>query len=191
MTITERRFWYFKARELKFGELAVHVYKKSHWKFHSKSFIFLRYKVLKLMHTWMWNKQSRSESDSLTRRYGESVTPWLADTGSRRLPDSPIRGVSDSLTHRYGESATPQLSDMESRRLPDSPIRGVYKRKNNSLRSLCVPDVAGISDSLESIPELVKRFQIRAQTQPRNRFQGTNSASQCSLSPYLWTVREL
>jgi hypothetical protein len=48
-------------------------------------------------------------------------TPRLADMGSRQLPDSPIRRVSDS------------------------PIRGVYKRKNKSLRSLCVPFVAGIS----------------------------------------------
>ena len=32
-------------------------------------------------------------ADSPTRRYGESATPRLADAGSRRLPDSPIRGV--------------------------------------------------------------------------------------------------
>ncbi len=54
-----------------------------------------------------------------------------------RLPNSPIRGVGDSPTHRYGESATPRLTDAGS--------RGVYKRKNKSLRSLCLPVVAGIS----------------------------------------------
>jgi hypothetical protein len=43
-------------------------------------------------------------------------------------------------------------------------MRGVYYRKNNNLRSLCVPVVAGISGSLESIPGLLKRLQIRAQT---------------------------
>jgi hypothetical protein len=42
-------------------------------------------------------------------------------------------------------------------------MHGVYKRKNNSLWSLCVPVVAGISGSLESIPGLLKRFHIRAQ----------------------------
>jgi len=54
----------------------------------------------------------------------------------KRLPDSPIQGVGDSPTHRYGESATPRLTDAGS--------RGVYKR-DKSLRSLCVPVVAGIS----------------------------------------------
>ena len=42
---------------------------------------------------------------------------------------------------------------------PHSPIRGV----DNSLRSLCVPVFAAISGSLESIPGLIKRLQIRAQ----------------------------
>jgi hypothetical protein len=32
-------------------------------------------------------------ADSPTRRYGESATPRLANAGSRRLLDSPIRGV--------------------------------------------------------------------------------------------------
>ncbi len=38
---------------------------------------------------------------------------------------------------QFGESATTRLTDAGS--------RGVYKRKNKSLRSLCVPVVAGIS----------------------------------------------
>ncbi len=42
-------------------------------------------------------------------------------------------------------------------------MQGVYKRQNNSLRSLCVSVFAGISGSLESIPGLLKRLQIRAQ----------------------------
>jgi hypothetical protein len=68
------------------------------------------------------------------------------------------------LTPQLGEmSATPRLADTGSRRLPDSPMRGVYKRKNNSLRSLCVPVVVGISGFWELIPGLLKRFQIRAQ----------------------------
>ena len=45
--------------------------------------------------------------------------------------------TADSPTRRYGESATPRLTDAGS--------RGVYKRKNESLRSLCLPVVAGIS----------------------------------------------
>ena len=63
------------------------------------------------------------------------ATPRLADTGSRRLPDSPIRRVGDSSTHRCGESGS----------------RGVYKRKNESLRSLCLPVVAGISGPAKKI----------------------------------------
>ncbi len=34
----------------------------------------------------------------------DSPTPRLADTGSRRLPDSPMRGVVDTPTQPYGES---------------------------------------------------------------------------------------
>jgi hypothetical protein len=40
-------------------------------------------------------------------------------------------------TPQYRESGTPRLTDAGS--------RGVYKRKNKSLRSLCMPVVAGIS----------------------------------------------
>ena len=41
--------------------------------------------------------------------FGPLLMTWTADsptryTGSRRLPDSPMRGVVDSPTHRYGES---------------------------------------------------------------------------------------
>ncbi len=42
-------------------------------------------------------------------------------------------------------------------------MQGVYKRKNSSLRSLCLPVVAAISGSLESILGLLKHFQIWAQ----------------------------
>ena len=73
----------------------------------------------------------------------------------KRLPDSPIRGVGDSPTHRYGESATPRLTDAGS--------RGVYKSKNESLRSLCLPVVAGISGPAKKILSAVgynaKEFQ--------------------------------
>ncbi len=54
------------------------------------------------------------------------ATPQLADTGSRRLPDSSLRRVSDFPTHPCGES-------------------GSLQKENKSLRSLCVPVVAGIS----------------------------------------------
>ncbi len=38
----------------------------------------------------------RSDTDSPTRHtYGESATPRLTDTESRRLPDSPMRGVGE------------------------------------------------------------------------------------------------
>ena len=39
-----------------------------------------------------------------TKNLFKLPTPRLANTGSRRLPDSPMRGVVDSPTHRYGES---------------------------------------------------------------------------------------
>jgi hypothetical protein len=39
------------------------------------------------------DQESVQIADSPTRRYGESATPQLADAGSRRPPDSPIRGV--------------------------------------------------------------------------------------------------
>ncbi len=39
------------------------------------------------------DQESVQIADSPTRRYGESATPRLADAGSRRLPDSPIRVV--------------------------------------------------------------------------------------------------
>ena len=54
------RFCYVKARELKFGELAVHVDKKTCWKFRSESFI-------------SFEVYCRSDSDSPTLRYGESI----------------------------------------------------------------------------------------------------------------------
>ncbi len=38
----------------------------------------------------------RSDTDSPPRRYGESATPRLTDTESRRLPDSPMRRVGES-----------------------------------------------------------------------------------------------
>jgi hypothetical protein len=52
------------------------------------------------------------------------------------------RSDRDSPTPRY-------VTDTESRRLPDSPMLGVGEstkgKKNNILRSLCVPVVTGIS----------------------------------------------
>jgi hypothetical protein len=48
-----------------------------------KLYYLLRYKVLKFI-------------------VDQIATPRLADTGSRRLSDSPIRGVVDSPTLRYG-----------------------------------------------------------------------------------------
>jgi hypothetical protein len=44
-------------------------------------------------------------------RYGESPTPRIVESGSRRLPASLIRGVGDSPYHRYGELATPHIGD--------------------------------------------------------------------------------
>ncbi len=45
---------------------------------------------------WMWKLPSSVSwrvVDSPSRRVGESVTPWLAESERRRLPDSPSRGV--------------------------------------------------------------------------------------------------
>ncbi len=95
---------------------------------------------------------SRSHPLSV-RWYGESPTPRIVESGSRRLPASLICGVSDSPHHRYeesaieffkrklsvsmirrvvssphqwyGESPTPRIVDSESRRLHLSPIRRV------------------------------------------------------------------
>jgi hypothetical protein len=53
------------------------------------------------------------------------ATPRLAESGSRRLPDSAIPTVfqtfsdSDSPTRLVGESATRRLAESGSRRLPD------------------------------------------------------------------------
>ncbi len=83
----------------------------------------------------------RGVADSPYRWYGESPTPRISDasstprlndTGSRRLPVSPIRRVGywiflkeNSLYRWYGESSTPRTSDTVSRRLPISLSRRV------------------------------------------------------------------
>jgi hypothetical protein len=92
----------------------------------------------------------RGVANSPYRWYGESSTPRIVESGSRRLPPSLIRGVGDSPHHRYGESAieflkrklsvsmirrdvdsphqwygespTPRIVELESRRLCVSPI---------------------------------------------------------------------
>jgi len=53
-------------------------------------------KALLLFEILSFEVYCRSDSDSPTRRYGESATPRLTDTESRRLPDSPMRGVGES-----------------------------------------------------------------------------------------------
>ncbi len=86
-------------------------------------------------------------------RYGESPTPCIVESGSRRLPAALIGGVGDYPHHRYGESAieffkrklsvsmirrvvdsphqwygespTPRIVELKSRRLGVSPIRRV------------------------------------------------------------------
>jgi hypothetical protein len=74
----------------------------------------------------------RGVADSVYQWCGESSTPWLNDTGNRRLPVSPIRRVGywiflkeNSLYQWYGESSTPRTSDTVSRRLPVSLSRRV------------------------------------------------------------------
>ncbi len=51
------------------------------------------------------------------QRYGQSPTPRITDTRSRRLPTSLICGVADSKHHWYAESAPPCITDTESRLL--------------------------------------------------------------------------
>ncbi len=95
----------------------------------------------------------RGVADSAYQWCGESSTPRLNDTGSRRLPVSPIRRVgywillkktlciddtesrqlpapvilwvADSPYPWIGESPTPRITDTESRRLRVSLSRGV------------------------------------------------------------------
>ncbi len=51
----------------------------------------------------------RGVSDSAYHWYGESATPRITDTRSRRLPVSLIWGVADSPHRWYGESAIASL----------------------------------------------------------------------------------
>ncbi len=74
----------------------------------------------------------RGVSDSPYRWYGESPTPRIVESGSRRLPASLICRVSywiflkdNSLYPWYGESSTPRTSDTVSRQLPVSLSRRV------------------------------------------------------------------
>ncbi len=63
----------------------------------------------------------RGVTDSPYRWVGESTTPLITDTLSRRLPASPIRRVgywiflkANSLYRLYGESSTPHTNDTVS-----------------------------------------------------------------------------
>ena len=53
-------------------------------------------KALLLFEILSFEVYCRSDSDSPTQRYGESATLRINDTQSRRLPDSPMRGVGES-----------------------------------------------------------------------------------------------
>ncbi len=60
-------------------------------------------------------------SDSPTWRAGESATLWLAESGSRRLSESPSWGVDDYPTHRWGEfSFKHSIADSGSPRVRES-----------------------------------------------------------------------
>ncbi len=80
----------------------------------------------------------RLSDDSPTRWVRELATPRLAESGSRRLSDSPSfsfkHSKADSPTRRVGESATPRLAESESCRFADSPSRGVVFRLRISPR---------------------------------------------------------
>ncbi len=60
------------------------------------------------------------------------TTPQLAESGSRRLSESPSfsfkHSKADSPTPRVSESSTPRLAELESRRLPESPSQRVIFR---------------------------------------------------------------
>ena len=66
-------------------------------------------KALLLFEILSFEVYCRSDSDSPTRRYGESATPRLTDTGSRRLPDSPMRGVGESTKGKIKACTAPSL----------------------------------------------------------------------------------
>ncbi len=111
--------------------------------------------------------RTRRVADSLYRWYGESLTPRIIESGSRRLPSSLICGVGNSPHHRYGELAiefflkkTLWIDDTESRWLPapvirwvsDSPYRWVGKSPtpritNTESRRLRVLLSRGVDDS--------------------------------------------
>jgi hypothetical protein len=66
---------------------------------------------------WLAESGSRRISDSATIRLGKSGSRWLSDSASR--------GVDDSATQRVGESTTRWLGESGSRRLGYSPSQGV------------------------------------------------------------------
>jgi len=82
------------------------------------------------------------------------ATPRLAESGSRRLPDSAIPTVfqtfsdSDSPTRLVGESATPRLGESGSHRLPDSSSRGVVDSPTRRVGESTTPRLADLGISL-------------------------------------------
>ncbi len=78
----------------------------------------------------IWRKTPRYH------RYGESPTPRITDTRSRRLPASLKE---NSLYRWYGESSTPRTSDTVSRRLPVSLRRGVNDSTYLDMESRWLP----------------------------------------------------
>ncbi len=74
------------------------------------------------------------------RRYGESPTARIIDTGSRQIPASLISGVADSPHHWYAESATPRITNTESRLLH-------FFKDNTESHGLPAPVIRWVADS--------------------------------------------
>ena len=76
---------------------------------------------------------SRGVDDSPTRQVGVLATPRLAESGSRRLSDSPCfsfkHSKADPLTRRVGESSTPRLADSPTQRVGESFFDYEYLRE--------------------------------------------------------------
>jgi hypothetical protein len=82
------------------------------------------------------DQESVQIANSPTRRYGKSATPRLADAGSRRLPDSPIRGVDFRL--RISPRIRSQNRDSLKASVWDYADLNYAKTSENSVHC-CVP----------------------------------------------------
>ncbi len=70
----------------------------------SRSAIGFKFAEIFVIEKQLPDSASRGVGDSPTRRFGESLTLRLGESGSRGVGDSPTRLIGESLTPRLGES---------------------------------------------------------------------------------------